>query len=252
MSSEHEATKDSELAYLQTTLQNIQRLKDDLVTQIAHDFRTPLTSVIGFAEILLDDRPLTDEQRIEYTRFIQYEGIRLSKLIDDLIELSSLEGGTRNIDAHSFDVRDIVAAAIGRVSEFARGRLVTLRTEPSPVPVMARCDCEKIAQALYQLLHNAVRFTKPHTEVTISVTSNDDSLEIRIRDLGPGIAQERIPKLLQNPGCMPDPDQDHHATGVGLAIVKHIADLHGGRVNIQSNKGEGSVFTLQIPCSHSS
>jgi signal transduction histidine kinase len=116
MESEQRQPKNIETDYIESTLLGIQELKNNLVTQIAHNFRTPLSSVIGFAEMLVDDRPLTEEQRVEYARFIQYEGIRLSKLIDDLIELSTLERECASPPMHTCVLQQVVSEAVGRVA----------------------------------------------------------------------------------------------------------------------------------------
>jgi signal transduction histidine kinase len=247
MHNEPVQAKDIESAYIESTLLGIQELKKNLVTQIAHNFRTPLTSVIGFAEMLLDDRPLTDEQRVEYARFIQYEGIRLSKLIDDVLELSSLENGEARLHACDYVLQDIVADAVARVSDFAHGRLVTVNSDSLNLPIPIRCDREKIGQAIYQLLHNAVRFTKPNDEVTVSVKVVGHTAEIAVRDCGPGIPEEDVPDLFEETRRVHKLEQDTRSTGVGLAIVMRILDLHQGEIRVDSRKGEGSLITLRIP-----
>jgi len=248
MKSEHVESRDVETAYIESTLLEIQELKNNLVTQIAHNFRTPLTSVIGFAEMLLDDRPLTDEQRVEYARFIQYEGIRLSKLIDDVLELSSLERGSVPTKMREYVLEEVVTDAIARIGEFARGRFVTIQKLFASGPTMIQLDRGKMAQAIYQLLHNAVRFTKPNDVVAVAINVTGQSAEIEIRDGGPGIPEEDIPTLFQKQGRMTGPEENPRGTGVGLAIVKHILDLHKGEIRVRSKSGEGSVFTLVIPC----
>lgn len=239
--------KDIESAYIESTLLGIQELKKNLVTQIAHNFRTPLTSVIGFAEILLDDRPLTEEQRVEYARFIQYEGIRLSKLIDDVLELSSLESGETRLQADDCVLQDVVSAAVLRITEFADGRLVKVECDFVIVPVKVRVDRDKIGEAIYQLLHNAVRFTKPNDKVTVTVNVIAQSAEVAIRDSGPGIPEEDVPYLFANARKTNRREQDPRDTGVGLAIVRRIVELHHGEIRVESKKDEGSLITLRIP-----
>jgi signal transduction histidine kinase len=247
MHNERGHAKDIESAYIESTLLEIQELKRNLVTQIAHNFRTPLTSVIGFAEMLLDDRPLTDEQRVEYARFIQYEGIRLSKLIDDVLELSALESGEAHLNVRDCVLQEVVSTAIGRVSDFALGRFVTVRRSYTSLPIVVRLDREKITQAIYQLLHNAIRFTQPNDEVAVTLKVDDDSVEISIQDGGPGIPDDDIPTLFERVNKVFKPEQNPRGTGVGLAIVKNILDLHKGDIRVQSKQGKGSLFTLRIP-----
>jgi signal transduction histidine kinase len=239
--------KDIESAYIESTLLGIQELKKNLVTQIAHNFRTPLTSVIGFAEILLDDRPLTDEQRVEYARFIQYEGIRLSKLIDDVLELSSLESGEARLQADDCVLQDVVSAAVARITDFAHGRLVKVNCDFVISPFKVRFDRDKVVEAIYQLLHNAVRFTKPNDEVTVTANVVGQTAEIAVRDSGPGIPEEDVPCLFANARRVNRMEQDPRGTGVGLAIVRRILELHHGEIRVESKKDEGSLITLRIP-----
>ncbi len=247
MSTSRSEAKDSESAYIDSTLLGIQELKNNLVSQIAHNFRTPLTSVLGFAEMLLDDRPLTDEQRVEYARFIQYEGIRLSKLIDDVLELSSLERGDAQLNLRDHVMQDVVCDAIACVSEFARGRGVKIQKDFCSSPVIAHIDREKIAQAIYQLLHNAVRFTKSDCPVVLTLRAADHWVEISVKDSGPGINEQEIPTLFETISRMWKSELKGPSTGVGLAIVKHIMDLHNGKIQVRSKQGEGSVFVLSVP-----
>ena len=248
MNSERVEARNAEVEYIESTLLGIQELKNNLVTQIAHNFRTPLTSVIGFAEMLLDDRPLTDEQRIEYARFIQYEGIRLSKLIDDVLALSSLERGDAQLKIRSHVLQEIVAEAVATVAEFARGRFVQITQSFENQPLTVQVDREKIIQAIYQLLHNAVRFTGSNDNVTVSVRVAGDAAAIEVKDCGPGIPEEEIASLVQAHKRTFRPEQDMGGVGIGLAIVQNIMDLHNGRIEIRSTVGDGSTFTLWIPC----
>ncbi len=247
MDIEHAQAKNVEVDYIESTLVGIQELKNRLVTQIAHNFRTPLSSVIGFAQMLVDDRPLTDEQRVEYARFIHYESIRLSKLIDDLIELSALEQGTSSVRMCDNDLQTIIVRAAERIAVFARGRFVNVKTELPAKPTVLYCDGEKLVQALYQLLHNAVRLTKSNGEVVIRVEQTERMTEISVRDGGPGILEIEIPTLNERFGSPYKPEQDPHGFGVGLAIVKHIIDSHGGSISAANNSGEGSTVTLRLP-----
>jgi two-component system phosphate regulon sensor histidine kinase PhoR len=248
MEPEQVQQKNIEKDYIESTLLGIQELKNNLVTQIAHNFRTPLSSVIGFAEMLVDDRPLTDEQRVEYARFIQYEGIRLSKLIDDLIELSSLERECTSAPMRTCVLQEIISEAIKRVSGFARGRFVTVSTDMPTEPIHVCLHGDKVVQAVYQLVHNAVRLSKSHDEVLVGARITDGTVEVLVRDSGPGIQEKEIPTLVERFGKGYKPELDPYGTGVGLAIVKHIVDLHRGALKVESKPGEGSTFTLQLRC----
>lgn len=250
MESKRAEAKDLESAYIESTLLSIQELRNNLITQIAHNFRTPLTSVIGFAEMLVDDRPLTDEQRVEYARFIQYEGIRLTKLIDDVLALSSLQRGETKLVLVDCSVQEVVEESIRSVADFARNRFVTVTASFPVSRHTIPADRSRIIQAVYQLLHNAVRFTRPHEEVSVRIVGAGTNVGIQIQDRGPGIGENELAVLLPGADAKAHTDITTRGTCVGLAIVRHIMDLHKGTIDVQTRAGEGSTFTLWIPGGH--
>jgi signal transduction histidine kinase len=115
------------------------------------------------------------------------------------------------------------------------------------LPIIIKFDREKIVEVLYQLLHNAVRFTKPGGIVNLKVEATDKHVVISIRDNGPGIPARDIPSLFKRFGKLYRQFEETHCTGVGLAIVKHIIDQHNGDITVQSQVGEGSTFIVRIP-----
>jgi two-component system, OmpR family, sensor histidine kinase ResE len=225
----------------------IQRLKSRIVNQITHEFRTPLTSIIGFAEMLGEDIQIDENQRIEYASYIRNEGLRLTKLVDDLIRLDSLEQGQFNIQFDENEIQGTVRYAIKLVAESALNKFIRISIEMPDEPLLFKFDREKIIQALYQLLHNAVRFTKPGGLMSLKVESTDNHVAISIHDNGPGILARDIPFLFRRFGKLYRPVEETHGSGVGLAIVKHIVDQHKGDIAVQSQVGEGSTFIVRIP-----
>lgn len=225
----------------------IQRLKSRIVNQITHEFRTPLTSIIGFAEMLSEDIPIDEHQRVEYASYIRNEGLRLTKLVDDLIRLDSLEQGQVDLQFKESEIQETVRDAIKLIAETALTNFVSISVEMPNEPILLKIDHEKIVHALYQLLHNAVRFTKHDGLINLKIEATDRHVEISIRDSGPGILTRDIPFLFRRFGKLYRPGKETCGSGIGLAIVKYIVNGHNGDISVQSQVGEGSTFTIRIP-----
>ena len=240
-------TKSVEHMYDESAVFGIQRLKSRIVKQISHEFRTPLTSIIGFAEMLEEDVHIGENQRIEYASYIRNEGLRLTKLVDDLIGLDSLEQGQVDFQLKESEIQETIRYALKLVAESALNKCIHISIEMPNEPILLKFDRERMVQALYQLLHNAVRFTKPGGRMNLKVEATDEHAVISIHDSGPGISSRDIPSLFNRFGKFYRPGEESHGSGVGLSIVKHIVDQHHGYVTVQSQVGEGSTFTVRIP-----
>jgi len=228
----------------------VPRLKTRVIEQISHEFRTPLTSIIGFAEILKDELPINEHQRMEYAHYIQSEGLRLTKLIDDLIELDALEDGLADLDPQETDVHHLIAHAISLVSETAYNKFVTLSSDVPAEFLVVKLDCEKVVHILFQLLHNAVRYTPSGGCVQITCKAAEREIFFSVHDNGPGIHGRDIPLLFKRFGKLYRKEEGGHGGGIGLAIVKHLIDQLHGDITVQSRIGEGSTFTVRLPLVH--
>jgi signal transduction histidine kinase len=233
--------------YDESAVFGVQRLKSKIVKQISHEFRTPLTSIIGFAEILEDNIQIAEKHRIEYASYIRNEGMRLTKLIDDLVELDSLEQGQINLQFKEYEIQDTIRYATTFIAEPAYNKLIHISLDFPEKPIIIKFNREKIIQVLYQLLHNAVRYTKPSGLINLKAETTGKHVVISIRDNGPGIPEDDIPSLFKRFGKQYHQGEETHCTGVGLAIAKHIVDQHNGDITVQSKMGEGSTFVVRLP-----
>lgn len=239
--------RDAENNTVEMNLFGIQRLKTRIVTQISHEFRTPLTSIVGFAALLEDDENMNDGQRTEYARYIRHEGLRLAKIVSDLIDLDALEKGRAHFLFDIYEIQNIIHRAVALLSEPASSKSIIISKELPNDPVIAKCDSDKVTNALYQLLHNAIRFTKSGGSIILKLDKTDVDVSISVQDTGPGIPAKDIPLLFKRFGKLYHPNEETHGTGVGLALAKHIIDRHGGDIVVHSKVGEGSTFVIQIP-----
>ena len=233
--------------YTEPTLYGVQRLKSKIVKQLSHEFRTPLTSILGFAEILEEDVQIDEDQRIEYASYIRNEGLRLTKLINDLVELDSLEQECVDLHLEEYEIQETALYAIMLVADPAHKKFIHISIELPNEPIRIKIDRERIVHVLFQLLHNAVRFTKQNGHIHVKVEISDKHVVISIRDTGPGIPPRDIPFLFQRFGKQYRPSEEAQNGGIGLAIAKKIIDQHSGDISVQSSMGIGSTFTVRIP-----
>jgi signal transduction histidine kinase len=240
-------SRDAENNTVEMDLYGIQQLKSQIVTQISHEFRTPLTSIIGFAAMLEENKRIDEKQRTECAHFIRNEGLRLAKIVSDIIELDALEQGRTQFIFKESEIQKIIYHAAALIIGTALNKSITISKDLPANPIISKCDSDKLTNALYQVLHNAIRFTKPGGSVTLKAETTDHKVLISVQDNGPGIPEKDIPSLFKRFGKLYQPNDESHGTGVGLTLAKHIIDQHGGEITVQSQVGEGSTFTIQMP-----
>jgi signal transduction histidine kinase len=230
-----------------TEEQEAARLKDEFVSLVSHELRTPLTSVLGYLELLQDGTdPLTEEQQ-EYVSVIERNARRQLRLVGDLLLTAQVDAGTFAIAPSSVDLADVARASVVSATPVAERSGVTLELVALPTPVAA--DAQRIAQALDNLVSNALKFTPAGGKVTVECApTNDGGARVAVSDTGIGIAPDELNRLTTRffratsatrraiPGV-----------GLGLAITKAVVEAHGGTLDIMSSLGEGTTFALTLP-----
>ena len=224
------------------------RLKSDFVANVSHDLKTPLSVIRMFGETLEMDRVRDEAVRREYYRVITRESERLSRLIDNVLDFSRIEGGRRRYDpvptAVEPLVRDVVDAFAYPLNR--QGFKVEVHVAPD-LPEVA-LDADAVAQALANLVDNAIKYSADRKTLRIEAALDDGELALSVADEGIGIPraeQGRIFEKFYRVGH--SETQGRRGSGVGLALVRHVAEAHGGRVIVDSVPGQGSRFTLRIP-----
>jgi signal transduction histidine kinase len=224
------------------------RLKTDFVANVSHDLKTPLSVIRMFGETLEMGRVRTDAQRGEYYRVITREAERLSRLIDNVLDFSRIEGGRRRYDIVPAAVEPIVRETL---EAFAyplsqQGFKVDVSIEPGipDVPL----DADAVGQALTNLVDNAMKYAGDRRVIRIDVRRGGDEVAIAVADEGIGIPREEHERIFEKFYRAGRSDtQGRRGSGVGLALVRHVANAHGGRVTVESEFGQGSCFTLLLP-----
>jgi len=216
---------------------------------VSHELRTPLTSIRAFSEILVDNPDLEGAERAEYLRIIVDETNRLSRLINQVLDLSKLESGGADWQIEPIGLRDVLTTCTQATAQLFRDRKITLdMAVPEPAPVV-RADRDRLVQVLVNLLSNAVKFCPPESgQVRIGVGTRDGVVRIDVRDNGLGISagdQEIIFEKFRQGG---DTRINRPpGTGLGLPISRAIVDRLGGRLWVESAPGAGATFSFTLP-----
>jgi PAS domain S-box-containing protein len=234
-----------------TEIRQVERMKTAFVSTVSHELRTPLTSIKGFTATLIDDTEgiYDDETRMEFYDIINTECDRLTRLITDLLNISRIESG-RGIDIILSDVSLAdIAAQVTKSQQTYTDRHKVFSTIPADFPTIA-ADADKVTQMLDNLVGNAVKYSPDGGEVVIAAEDEGPTIRIDVSDQGLGIPEHHRDKIFQR-FHMVDDDVDHKAvkgTGIGLYLVKHLAQAHSGDVWLsRSEVGKGSTFSVRMP-----
>jgi signal transduction histidine kinase/DNA-binding response OmpR family regulator len=226
------------------------RLKDEFLATVSHELRTPLNSILGWAQILQREA-LSDEKRNAALATIHRNSLAQAQLINDLLDMSRLITGNFPLDLAPTSVRSIVEAAIGIVGPQAQAKSIELLTDLPSEDIEVTCDAERIQQVVWNLLVNALKFTPEGGTVEVVVNSQAGEVAIAVRDNGQGIDPEFLPHVFDRFRQWDSTStRSHRGLGLGLSIVSNLAELHGGRVQVESEGiGKGSEFTVYLPLS---
>ncbi len=226
-----------------------QKSQRDFVANVSHELKTPLTSIQGFAQAILDDTASTTETRKQAAQIIYDESGRMHRMALDLLDLARLEAGTADLQMSDVDLKALLQGIVDRFTPQAQKANVILRLDvPSDLsPIVG--DGDRLAQVLTNLVDNALKFTPEKGEITLTAREFEGRVEVSVTDSGIGVASEALPHLFDR-FYQADPSRaggERHGAGLGLAIVKEIVEAHGGKIGVRSQMGHGTTFTIQLP-----
>ena len=234
-----------------TQQKEIDKMKTELVSMVAHELRSPLTSISGFSELLLDD-DLTREQGEEYARIILTEASRLSELINKFLDISRIESGRIQPKKSRVDLNETIHMVVGNNSYLATRRSIAVEVHEAPDQAIVYADSGMMEQVFLNLFSNSIKYSPENTRIDIVIKRTQHNVFVEVHDQGYGIPREAIPNIFDKFYRVTDDENVREATGsgLGLSLVKQIIDMHGGHLEVDSEVGKGSVFSVILPQLH--
>ena len=233
-----------------SNVRRLETLRRDFVANVSHELKTPITSIKGFVETLLDGALDHRDDAERFLDIVAKQADRLGAIVEDLLSLAKIEQSeeTASLDLHDAGVRSVLEAAIRNCEGLARERRVKVALDMAATDVTADINPPLLEQAVTNLLDNAIKYSPPDRQVVVSAAARNGEVTIAVRDEGVGIEAEHVPRLFER-FYRVDKARSRKlgGTGLGLAIVKHIVSAHRGRVEVQSTPGVGSTFTIRLP-----
>jgi two-component system phosphate regulon sensor histidine kinase PhoR len=238
-----------------TELATAGQMRRDFVANVSHELRTPLTALMGFIETLRGPARDDAAARDRFLGIMEGEASRMNRLVGDLLSLSRVESEERVRPNTKVDLRDLIASTLRYLAPVAKERNVQLHYTGPDVPVEVTADADQISQVLTNLVENAIKYGRHggNVRVNLALAERDPAVRgpgarIQVSDDGPGIDPVHLPRLTER-FYRADSHRSRQlgGTGLGLAIVKHIINRHRGRLRVESELGQGSVFTVILP-----
>jgi two-component system phosphate regulon sensor histidine kinase PhoR len=241
-----------------TSIRRVERVRRDFIANISHELRTPLTSVKLIAETLASGAVDDVATARDFALQVERETDHLAQLVDELLELSQIESGEVQLSLEETDPGAIVTSVVERMTPLADRRRVRLQAFSADNPgARVAADATRLGQALVNLVHNAVKFSHPGGVVRVGWERRGRRVRFSVVDEGIGIPASHLPRIFERfykvdrsrarePQAEPDELRTGSA-GLGLAIVRHIAEAHGGSVGVESQEGIGSTFWIELP-----
>ncbi len=242
---EHSARIEAELAG---------KVKSEFISNMSHELRTPLNTVIGFSKILTEHgrRPIDDSSIVEYSNLIHDAAVHLLAVINDILDISKIQSGRYTLDAREVDIGEVLAECLTAVETSAHAAGVTLTSQLPPELPPIRGEEGKLAQIFMNLLSNAIKFTPSGGSVMVEAARlPDDGVAILVRDSGVGMSADELDVAMEPFGQVDGTRARwREGTGLGLPIAKSLVELHGGRLEIRSEKGQGTDIAIVLPSRH--
>jgi two-component system phosphate regulon sensor histidine kinase PhoR len=229
-------------------LRRLERVRQDFVANVSHEFKTPLTAIRGFAETLLGGALDDVEHRVRFVEIIQDHAERLTRLTDDLLKLSTIEAGKMELELLTVSPPELLKMCADTASFAAKKKQQTIKIEcPGNLPAV-RGDSGRLRDVLQNLLDNAVQYTPAGGHIVASAERDGDEIVFTVADNGIGIPQAEQERIFERFYRVDEGrSREVGGTGLGLSIARHIAEAHGGRVWVESAIGQGSRFHFSVP-----
>ena len=225
------------------------RAKTKFLANMSHELRTPLNAIIGFSEVIKLDAQQPRERYPEYAKYIHEAAVHLLEVINGILDLARIEAGKVELEEAFISVSRLVDSAVTTIRPLAEKKLVDLKWQSETTAPVILVDQTKVKQVLFNVLSNAVKFTKPGGRVSVAWAQNGSGdLVIAVNDTGVGIPQEQLAKIFEPFEQVEDHlTRQNEGTGLGLPIAKALIELHGGRLVLHSEVDKGTIAELHLP-----
>jgi signal transduction histidine kinase len=224
-----------------------QKAQQDFMVNVSHDLKTPLTSIQGYSQAIMDG---ATSDPVQSANIIYEEATRLNRMVAEITDLARLQDGQLSLNRVDLDVSQIVQAIGQRLKIVAEKKEIDLQVEADPMP-QVRGDGDRLAQVVTNLVSNAIKYTPRGGRVRAKTQINNGGVEIIVSDTGIGIPKEDLPRIFERFYQVDKARGPRRGTGLGLAITKEIVQAHGGTISVTSaGKNHGSIFTVWLPSEH--
>ncbi len=233
-----------------TQQKEIDRMKTELVSMVAHELRSPLTSICGFSELLLDP-DLEKEQANDYAEIILNESTRLGELINKFLDISRIESGRIQPQKAKVDLAETVQMVIGNNAYLAAQKEIVVDFKEPDIPVFVWADNGMMEQIILNLFSNAIKYSPDTTQIELHLTVENDHAIFRVKDQGFGIPEKDLQNIFKKFYRVTDNEQvrNINGSGLGLSLVQQLVEIHNGRIEVNSKIGAGSEFSVFLPVS---
>ena len=224
------------------------RLKEEFLATVSHELRTPLNAVVGWSRLLRTGQ-LDSEGSTHAMEIIERNALMQKQIVEDLLDVSRIITGKLRINTLPIDLLLVIHAAIDAIRPAAEAKEIEIRTHFDAPGVIVRADVERLQQVFWNLLANAVKFTPARGTIEVHLSQHDSLAEVRIEDSGPGVPPDFLPHIFERfSQADGSSTRKHGGLGLGLAIVRHLIELHGGTVSARNrNENGGAVLTVSLP-----
>jgi two-component system phosphate regulon sensor histidine kinase PhoR len=223
-------------------VERVEKTRRDFIANVSHELRTPLTSISGYTETLIESDGLFTDSAREFLQIIRRNADRMGRLTEDLLVLARVESGEEKLDLRAHPARQLLTESASSMQENARSAEVEICVEDIP-DWSVLCDSYAVHQVFGNLISNAIRYAASGKKIIIGAQEQPGGIEFFVRDFGPGIASEHLPRIFERFYRVDKArSRESGGTGLGLAIVKHIVLNHGGAVRVESSVGHGTTF----------
>ena len=233
---------------MSTRVQASQQSQRDFVANVSHELKTPLTSIQGFAQAILDGTANSQDAQRQAVGIIHEEAGRMHRLVIDLLDLARLDAGTADLARAPLDLAALLEGVVRKLGPQSQQARIDLQSDIPPLPSFIG-DGDRLAQVFTNLMDNAIHYTPPGGQVLLRAQQQNGNVQISIADNGPGISAEELSRIFERFYQLDKSRSggNGHSVGLGLAIAQQIVHAHGGHITAHSEEGRGSVFVVSLP-----